>query len=324
MNLLKRFAFVSAITISVLSSSSAFSQALTKASVRLDWVPGADHVFMYYGKEKGFFAAEGIDLEIVPGQGSPLSIKLVGNQNNDFGFADASTVARGWEAGVPIYVLHVLWQETPVMLLTRKSSGITKLQDICGKKVGVHISSTTYTTMKAMLKAANVTCSFEEIPTASGGLTEYVNGSVDAIHGFTHMFPVFAKQRGVEGTEFPASDYFKNLYAMSLITSTAVLEKGDLAQRFTRAALKSLDETLKNPDEAMAAFARANKEVNPDDTKAQFPVLARLFTVDRDGQRVIGHQTLAGWTNTIDVLMKSGVLKERVDPKGRFLEAADR
>ena len=43
---------------------SSAANALDKVTFRLDWVPGAEFAPFYLGKEKGFFAEQGIDLQI--------------------------------------------------------------------------------------------------------------------------------------------------------------------------------------------------------------------------------------------------------------------
>ncbi|HMN83534.1 MAG TPA: ABC transporter substrate-binding protein, partial [Burkholderiaceae bacterium] len=279
-------------------AGTALAQQMTKATVRLDWIPGAEHAFMYYGKEKGYFSDVGIDLDILPGQGSTISVKLVGNGDNDFAFADGTTLVRAWEAGVPLSVLHVLYQETPTTLIAKKSSGIAKPSDVCGRKVGVVIQSTTYVQFKSLLKAANVSCKYEEVPVTGGGLNDFMAGTVDMVHTYSYLIPVFAKLQGVEVVEFKAKEYF-NLYSQTLITNKATLAKGDLAQRFHKASMKSLAESLKNPDEALAAFGRANKEANMAYEKAKFPVVSEFLTVagPGGGGRTIGVQTMQGWTN---------------------------
>src|SRR5260221_13382356 len=74
--------------------------AAEKVSVRLNWVPGAEHSFLYLAKEKGWFADAGIDLEIIAGQGSTVAVRTVGGGEDPFTIAGWSTVAGGWEDGV--------------------------------------------------------------------------------------------------------------------------------------------------------------------------------------------------------------------------------
>ena len=53
------------------------ASAQDKVSLRLNWYLGGLHVPFYYGKERGFFAAEGIDLTINEGRGSANTVQVV-------------------------------------------------------------------------------------------------------------------------------------------------------------------------------------------------------------------------------------------------------
>src|ERR1700682_3971129 len=130
--------------------------AAEKVSVRLNWVPGTEHAYLYLGKEKGWYAAAGIDLEIIAGQGSTVAVKTVGAGETPFAIADVATVARGWEAGVPLVAAAVLLKESPTVVYSLKTKDITKMSDLCGKKVGINIKSTTSEQYRAMVRLANL------------------------------------------------------------------------------------------------------------------------------------------------------------------------
>ena len=76
-------------------ASHAFAQTKpsTKLTMRLDWKPGGQYSPFYYGKEKGYYTGEGVDLTIVPGSGSSDSVKQVGSRAIT-PFAGASTALR--------------------------------------------------------------------------------------------------------------------------------------------------------------------------------------------------------------------------------------
>ena len=63
----------------------------------LNWVPGGDHAPYYYAKKLGWYAKEGIDLNLEPGKGSALATQKVGAGANPFGLADMGgvLVAKG-------------------------------------------------------------------------------------------------------------------------------------------------------------------------------------------------------------------------------------
>ena len=46
----------------------------------------------YYGKDSGFYAAEGIDLTINEGRGSANTVQVVAAGSDTFGLADSSSV----------------------------------------------------------------------------------------------------------------------------------------------------------------------------------------------------------------------------------------
>ncbi len=51
------------------------------------------------------------------------------------------------------------------------------------------------------------------------------------------------------------------------------------------------------------------------------PMVLETMTVPGEGGRMIPQQTLAGWNETIDNLLKLGILKKKVDPAGRVVIA---
>ena len=53
-------------------------QAQQKVDFMLNWVPGGDHAPYYYAKKLGWYAKEGIDLNLEPGKGSALATQRVG------------------------------------------------------------------------------------------------------------------------------------------------------------------------------------------------------------------------------------------------------
>lgn len=143
--------------------------AAEKVSVRLNWVPGTEHSFLYLAREKGWFADAGIDLEILAGQGSTVAVKTVGAGETAFAIADVATVARGWEAGVPLVAAAVLLKESPTVVYSLKAKNITKMSDLCGKKVGINIKSTTSEQYRAMVRMASLKdCEITEVPISGG------------------------------------------------------------------------------------------------------------------------------------------------------------
>ena len=63
--------------LAVLAASSTALLAQDAVSLRLNWYLGGLHVPFYYGKDRGIYAAEGIDLTINEGRGSANTVQVV-------------------------------------------------------------------------------------------------------------------------------------------------------------------------------------------------------------------------------------------------------
>ena len=67
----------------------AAEKKLQKTSLILNWKAMGDHSPYYVAMKKGWFAEEGIDLEVILGQGSNFSVQSVDTGKAIFGIADA-------------------------------------------------------------------------------------------------------------------------------------------------------------------------------------------------------------------------------------------
>ncbi len=93
---LTRIAALAAAAVTLAAAPLAVAQ--DKVSLRLNWYLGGLHVPFYYGKDKGYYAAEGIDLTINEGRGSANTVQVVAAGSDTFGLADSSSVvAHGVE-----------------------------------------------------------------------------------------------------------------------------------------------------------------------------------------------------------------------------------
>src|SRR5947209_14277749 len=68
--------------------------AADKVVLMLNWYVYGEHAPFYYGKAKGIYAAENIDLEIQEGRGSAATTQAVAAKTADFGYVDVPTMMR--------------------------------------------------------------------------------------------------------------------------------------------------------------------------------------------------------------------------------------
>src|ERR1700677_218087 len=110
------------------------AKAADKVVLMLNWYVYGEHAPFYYGKAKGIYAAEGIDLEIQEGRGSAATVQAVAAKTADFGYVDVPTMMRATVKGAPIIATGVLLQTSPMSVMGFADKNIRKPEDI--KEIG--------------------------------------------------------------------------------------------------------------------------------------------------------------------------------------------
>jgi NitT/TauT family transport system substrate-binding protein len=103
--------------------------------LQLDWYAQAEHGGFYQAVAKGYYAAEGLAVEIRPGGNLNTIPQLVATGRVDFalGVLDRMLVQRS--QGVPLVTLFPYFQHDPQCIVFHKESGIQTLADLKGREV---------------------------------------------------------------------------------------------------------------------------------------------------------------------------------------------
>src|SRR5262245_34647137 len=118
-----------AAALAVLAASSIAAHADDAVSLRLNWYFGGLHVPFYYGKEKGFYKAEGIDLTINEGRGSANTVQVIAAGSDTFGLADSSSVIATAAKGADVKSVMSLLNSTGFSVVSLASAGIKRSEE---------------------------------------------------------------------------------------------------------------------------------------------------------------------------------------------------
>jgi NitT/TauT family transport system substrate-binding protein len=299
-------------------------QKLEPVTLRLDWlVNGYDAAFVL-AKSKGFYAAEGLDVNILEGKGSAITAETVGNGSDTFGVADAATVALSISKGVPVKYIADYLQQTPLSIVYHQGTTIDSPKDLIGKTVIGSAGDADLTLLPAVL--------------ARYGMSEK-DLRVQVVQ-VSAKVPAFLKDKNAVLLGFATGDYLRawsqeptaqdktyavfgvNPLSIGLITSLSELQNHpDVVRRFLAATTQGWTYTAQHPDEAvsgtLAAFPKADRAQL---TKGLQLTLQMLHTPATQG-RVVGWMADSDWKATLDLLHQYGGLQKVLPTSDDYTDA---
>jgi NitT/TauT family transport system substrate-binding protein len=226
--------------------------APTPLTVQLDWKPTAQFAGILVAKQQGFYSAEGLDVTILPVDGSNTpSVAKVSAHANDatgwIGITEADLLLTEQAKGAPVKAFATMLQTTPFALLTLKGSGLTTIRSLKGKTIGLHDDG-----QKAIdvllgyngMKRSDITP--VTIPYSNQPL---LSGQVAAMQGYVIDEAVSLRMEGHPINVIPMGDNGYVSYAEVLFTPATYLRTHtDALARFVRATGRGWAYTAAHPD----------------------------------------------------------------------------
>jgi NitT/TauT family transport system substrate-binding protein len=285
--------------------ASAEAKDLTKMNFQLNWKITGDHAPYYVALKKGWFQEEGLDVNILLGQGSAYTVQAVDSGKAEIGISDAPVPIKGRAQGANVKIIGIIFDKHPNCMYFWKESGIKKPQDTVGKTVAVPAADGHYVMWPAFAKQIGVdpaSVKFVNIePTAK--VAALATKKADVVFELYTGKPFMEK--GIPPDQLGTilwSDYGFNAYAHSYITRDDVIQKNpDLLRKFLKASYRAWDFTLKNPEEAIKILAES-QPINQTDLLANLRLVMEFFKTDRYQKFGIGYIDPARMKDTIDTV----------------------
>lgn len=264
------------------------ARAADKVVLMLNWYVYGEHAPFYLGKERGLYAAEGIDLDIQEGRGSAVTTQAVAAGSVQFGYVDVPTMMRAAIRGAPVTAAGVLVQVNPMSVMGLAEKNIRKPEDIRGRIVAVSPGDSMSQIWPLFLRRTGL--KEGEFSTVSGDgqtkLNAVINGRADLLLGY--VMDQSMKIKDATGKDvFPIrfADYGINLVSSGIIARTSLLQENpDLVRRFMRASTKAVQAA----EADTAAAAQSILNANP--KGGQFATLKQGFELTTPLYRLPGAQ----------------------------------
>lgn len=283
----------------------------TSVSVRLKWLHQSQFAGFYAAAAQDFYGDAGLKVSLDPGGPDSPSVQLVASGSNTFGVAGADQILLAREKGVDVVAVAVIYRQTPFVLMTRADSGLTTMNDLAGKKVGVKFGQSEEVTYRAMLAAADMSEGDVDEQPVKFDLGPFLNGNLDAFPGYSINEALAAGEAGKPVKLITPADVGLHLYADTIFTTgKQIREHPEVVKAFVQATVKGWQWAVDNPDAAAALALDHDHSLKLAHEQAEMKASIPSLTPDAEP---IGSMDTAAWTSLQDLLISQGQMKTRQD-----------
>lgn len=290
------------------------AKAQTELNFRLDWTHYGVHAPFFLAQDRGYYAKEGLKVNILEGQGSATVMQLVAQGRDPLGLIDYSTQLYGVEQGLPIVAVARIVSDM-LGVISPADAPIKTPQDLVGKIVAYAPSESSGIALNALLAKTGVDGKKISVVNPATGAKNalFLQKRVDAIPGNVNVQPAQLEAQGGKVVYFKFSEFGLSMMAQGITANKAFLEKNpDVVRAFVKASLQGLEDTRKDPKAAVDALVKINPQQKRDEALLLKQVLVSLEGLETENTKgkPLGYMDARDWQGMQDTLAQFGGLKK--------------
>jgi len=268
-----------------------------------------NHVPSFVGVEKGIFLKHGIDLKLkVLNTGQEMAkalqageVQIIGSAYSNYPLA----VERGMTARGVVGLMGdrsgKYWDQS-VTIWTRKGTGITKIEELVGKKLGTPVGGTADEYLGVVLQKKGVAREKLQVLNVPPGniVSALQGGSVDAVACW-EPFSSQIEAKIPDAVLLSRGGGHIGYYINMAVLNEVIAKQPELVEKYVIGMAEATWHTRKNPDEAAEISTRWIPGL---DVAVAKKALAQMVFDAR-----ITRHTVAAWEENVRILMEQKKLK---------------
>lgn len=254
-----------------------------KLTVQLDWVAEPEHGGFYQAQAKGYFAAENLDVTIIPGGPNAFVLAKVATGQAAIGQADSTNTLLQQAEGLPLVQFAAVFQDDPSGLLVNADSAVRDFPDLNGKTL---IARPEWAFLPFLKKKYGI--AFNVVP-QNFSVAAFLGNKEAIQQGYYIAEPYHIVAAGGQQPRFLSTwDAGFRAYAVLVTSRKFAAANPEQLRAFLRAYIRGWRDYLEgDPAPAHAAM----KAANPNNTDA-FMLASRQLLID--GRLVTGRDADGG------------------------------
>ena len=282
----------------------------TPVTFSLDFRALGRHAAWYVALEKGYYKAAGLDVTIIPSQGTAQAIQSVESKAAQFAFSDvAGLVAARANSAATAKMVAVIYQKAPYAIFSlRSGANVTRAEQLENLEIASGAGSFTQKVIEAFMKSKGLkaeTVKYTNIdPAARIGML--VTKKIPAIETFAMSMPGVVKAAGrSEAQMFLLADAGLSLYSNGILVREDYLKSdAPKVKAFVKASLQGWQDTIANPQEAADIVAKHIKGLDADVVLQEIVIVNSLVNTPEAKAKGLGSIDARQMAASVDLIAK--------------------
>ncbi len=284
-----------------------------QATLRFNWTVKGEFTPFFVAREKGFYEAAGVDLQLLEGKSGTQAVEVIGAGRDTFGYVPSVQVIEAISQGIPLKTVATMGRYTGMCWASWSNVPLAKPKDLEGRRVSISPSSTFFQVWPAFARTFRIDTSKVDVvhadPSARVGL--FLSHKLDVMADifWANDLVILQVRTGEPLNVLKLSDLNFDPLGYLLVVNAQVLSRDpDMVKRVTEATLKGFRFTIDHPDEAIAIMTKLYGErLGAKVIEGQVHNLIPLLN-----QKPVGKATQDAWARSLTILYSSGVIRKRL------------
>jgi putative hydroxymethylpyrimidine transport system substrate-binding protein len=229
----------------------------------LDWFVNPDHGPIIVAQEKGYFAEQDLEVEVIAPADPSDPPKLVAAGKAELAISYQPQLHLQIHEGLPLQRVGTLVATPLNCLLALEDGPIKSPADLKGKKVGFSVGGVEEAVLGSILRHHGLSLDDVELVNVNWSLSpSLMSGQVDAVIGAYRNFELNQMDiEGVPGKCFYVEEEGLPAYdELIYVANTESMDK-DMIERFLAATEKATQYIVNHPTESWEIFSSTSKEL---------------------------------------------------------------
>jgi putative hydroxymethylpyrimidine transport system substrate-binding protein len=238
--------------------------AADRLTLLLDWFVNPDHAPILVAEARGYFAAAGLEVEIIAPADPNDPPKLVAAGRAEIAISYQPQLHIQVDQGLPLARIGTLVATPLNSLVVLADSGIQSIADLAGRKVGFSVGGFEDALLGAMLAKHGLALDAVELVNVNFALTPaLLSGQVDGVIGAFRNFELNQLElEGRPGRAFYPEEEGVPVYDELIFIANAEALEDDRLPRFLDAVEAGVLYLVNHPDESFALFTQGRPELD--------------------------------------------------------------